>query len=43
MSGAKVLAFRELIREVPIAAHVRDFASDDRDGDAPAVGATRRR
>ena len=27
MSGAKVLAFRELIREVPVAAHVRDFAS----------------
>jgi MoxR-like ATPase len=27
MSGAKVLAFRELIREVPIASHVRDFAS----------------
>ncbi len=27
MSGAKVLAFRELIREVPIATHVRDFAS----------------
>jgi MoxR-like ATPase len=27
MSGAKVLAFRELIREVPIAAHVRDLAS----------------
>ena len=27
MSGAKVLGFRELIREVPIAAHVRDLAS----------------
>ncbi|PYO19943.1 MAG: AAA family ATPase, partial [Candidatus Rokuibacteriota bacterium] len=27
MSGAKVLAFRELIREVPVAAHVRDLAS----------------
>jgi MoxR-like ATPase len=27
MSGAKVLAYRELIREVPIAAHVRDLAS----------------
>src|SRR5947207_2984786 len=27
MSGAKVLAYRELIREVPVAAHVRDFAS----------------
>src|ERR671930_1316513 len=27
MSGAKVLAFRELIREVPVAAHVRNFAS----------------
>jgi len=27
MSGAKVMAFRELIREVPIAAHVRDMAS----------------
>src|SRR5205823_14844078 len=27
MSGAKALAFRELIREVPVAAHVRDFAS----------------
>jgi MoxR-like ATPase len=27
MSGAKVMAFRELIREVPIAAHVRDLAS----------------
>jgi MoxR-like ATPase len=27
MSGAKVLAFRELIREVPVASHVRDFAS----------------
>ena len=27
MSGAKVLGFRELIREVPIASHVRDLAS----------------
>jgi len=27
MSGARVMAFRELIREVPIAAHVRDMAS----------------
>jgi MoxR-like ATPase len=27
MSGARVLAFRELIREVPVASHVRDFAS----------------
>jgi len=27
MSGAKVMAYRELIREVPIAAHVRDLAS----------------
>src|ERR671925_708685 len=27
MSGAKVLAYRELVREVPVAAHVRDFAS----------------
>ena len=27
MSGAKVMAFRELIREVPIAAQVRDLAS----------------
>ena len=27
MSGAKVMSFRELIREVPIAAHVRDLAS----------------
>jgi MoxR-like ATPase len=27
MSGAKVLSYRELIREVPVAAHVRDFAS----------------
>ena len=27
MSGAKVLAFRELVREVPVASHVRDFAS----------------
>src|SRR5712671_2051167 len=27
MSGSKVLAYRELIREVPVAAHVRDFAS----------------
>jgi MoxR-like ATPase len=27
MSGAKVLAYRELIREVPVASHVRDFAS----------------
>jgi len=27
MSGARVMAFRELIREVPIAAHVRDLAS----------------
>ena len=27
LTGAKVLAFRELIREVPIASHVRDFAS----------------
>jgi len=27
MSGAKVLTFRELIREVPVAAHVRDLAS----------------
>ena len=27
MSGTKVLAYRELIREVPIASHVRDFAS----------------
>jgi MoxR-like ATPase len=27
MSGQAVLGFRELVREVPIAAHVRDFAS----------------
>src|SRR5207244_740511 len=27
MSGPTVLSFRELIREVPIASHVRDFAS----------------
>jgi MoxR-like ATPase len=27
MNGPSVLAFRELIREVPIASHVRDFAS----------------
>jgi MoxR-like ATPase len=27
MSGPAVLAFRDLIREVPIASHVRDFAS----------------
>src|SRR5438876_999856 len=27
LSGPDVLAFRELIREVPIASHVRDFAS----------------
>ncbi len=27
MTGANVLAFRQLIREVPIASHVRDFAS----------------
>jgi MoxR-like ATPase len=27
LSGARVLAFRELIREVPVASHVRDFAS----------------
>src|SRR2546423_9728829 len=27
MNGPSVLAFRELIREVPIATHVRDFAS----------------
>src|SRR5438874_1392000 len=27
MSGAQVLTYRELIREVPVAAHVRDFAS----------------
>src|SRR6266404_5991428 len=27
MSGAQVLAYRELIREVPVAVHVRDFAS----------------
>jgi MoxR-like ATPase len=27
MSGATVLGFRELIREVPIASHVRDLAS----------------
>ena len=27
MSGAKVLSYRELIREVPVASHVRDFAS----------------
>src|SRR2546421_10587090 len=27
MSGAKVLAYRELIREGPVAGHVRDFAS----------------
>jgi MoxR-like ATPase len=27
MSGARVMAFRELIREVPIAAHVRELAS----------------
>ncbi|HET7341674.1 MAG TPA: MoxR family ATPase [Methylomirabilota bacterium] len=27
MSGAKVMTFRELIREVPITAHVRDLAS----------------
>ena len=27
VSGANVLAFRELVREVPVASHVRDFAS----------------
>jgi MoxR-like ATPase len=27
LTGAKVLAFRELIREVPIASHIRDLAS----------------
>jgi MoxR-like ATPase len=27
MSGPQVLAFRELVREVPIAAHIRDLAS----------------
>ena len=27
MNGPSVLAFRELIREVPIASHIRDFAS----------------
>jgi MoxR-like ATPase len=27
LSGARVVAFRELIREVPVASHVRDFAS----------------
>ena len=27
MTGAKVMAYRELIREVPVAEHVRDFAS----------------
>src|SRR6266404_5060234 len=27
MSGVQVLAYRELIREVPVAVHVRDFAS----------------
>src|SRR5438445_640330 len=27
MSGPAVLGFRELIREVPLASHVRDFAS----------------
>src|SRR3989442_6729659 len=27
MSGAKELGYRELIREVPVAAHLRDFAS----------------
>jgi MoxR-like ATPase len=27
MTGAAVLAYRELIREVPVAEHVRDFAS----------------
>jgi MoxR-like ATPase len=27
MTGAKVVAYRELIREVPVAEHVRDFAS----------------
>ena len=43
MSGAKVLAFRELIREVPVASHVRDFASGivmathPQAGDAPEV------
>jgi MoxR-like ATPase len=43
MSGANVLAFRELIREVPVASHVRDFASGivmathPQAGDAPEV------
>ena len=27
LTGARVLAFRDLIREVPIATHIRDFAS----------------
>jgi MoxR-like ATPase len=27
MSGASVLGYRELVREVPVASHVRDFAS----------------
>jgi MoxR-like ATPase len=27
MSGSQVLGFRELVREVPIASHIRDFAS----------------
>src|SRR2546426_10586825 len=30
MSGSTVLSLRELIREVPIATHVRDLASTDR-------------
>src|SRR5438034_1415711 len=43
MSGAKVLGYRELIREVPVAADVRDFASGivmaphPQWGDAPDV------
>jgi MoxR-like ATPase len=43
VSGAKVLTFRELIREVPVASHVRDFASGvvmathPQWGDAPEI------
>jgi len=38
MSGAQVLAYRELIREVPVAVHVRDFASGIVMATQPAVG-----
>ena len=43
MTGPQVLAFRELVREVPLASHVRELASLHRAGQPSRSGSGRRR